>query len=174
MMSEGDSLLALIELMKRKAPEYLDLFTAQTDDQFDDAFDALLDKGVRHLEKNKLNFQELDEEGLSAVLAGVLSIPGLAITQESQSNGHVDIFVSAFLCIPERTKLAEAKIYDGPAYHVKGLDQLLARYSTGREARGLLISYVRAKDIKGVVEKRTVTVGNGVSKVSWNTLRASD
>lgn len=50
-------------------------------------------------------------------------------------------------------KLAEAKIYAGPRYHIKGVGQLIGRYTTGREGRGLLISYVRKKDIKGIVEK---------------------
>ncbi len=34
--------------------------------------------------------------------------------------------------------------------------------------------YAVEATFKGVVEKRTVLVGNGVSKVNWNTLRASD
>jgi hypothetical protein len=61
-----------------------------------------------------LAIEKLDEEGLSAVLAGALSLPGLAVTQESYSNGHVDILINAYFCIPARTKLCEAKIYDGP------------------------------------------------------------
>lgn len=156
MRSESDSLFVLIEQLKRRASEYLDLFTARTEDEFEAAFDVLLDKAVRHLEKNKVNFQTLGEEGLSAVLAGSLSIPGLAVTQESHSNGHVDVLIEAYLCVPARTKLGEAKIYDGPAYHVQGLGQLLGRYSTGREGRGLVISYVRKKDIKALVDKLRV------------------
>ena len=49
--------------------------------------------------------------------------------------------------------LGEAKIYDGPSYHVNGLGQLLNRYVTGRECRNLMIVYVRKKDIKGLMEK---------------------
>lgn len=91
--------------------------------------------------------------GLSAVLAGSLSIPGLSVTQESHSNGHVDISVDAYFCSPARTKLGEAKVYDGPKRHVEGLDQLLGRYTTGREGRGLLIEYFKKRNIKGLVEK---------------------
>jgi hypothetical protein len=148
-----DSYHALIEQLRRKAPAYLDLLTAKTDDEFEAAFEVVLDSAVRLLEKNKTNFQKLDEVGLSGVLAGALSIPGLTVTQESHSNGHVDLTIEADHCFPARIKLAEAKIYDGAAYHVKGLEQLLERYTTGREGRGLIISYVRQRDISGLINK---------------------
>ncbi len=35
-------------------------------------------------------------------------------------------------------------------------------------------NYTLEATFKGVVEKRSVSVGNGISKVSWSTLRASD
>ena len=68
-------------MLKRKAPEYLDLLAAENDEEFEKAFDAILDKAVIHLEKNKKNFASLDEEGLSAVLAGSISVPGLTVSQ---------------------------------------------------------------------------------------------
>jgi len=52
-----------------------------------------------------------------------------------------------------RKKLGEAKIYNGAEYHFQGLLQLLGRYTTGREGRGLLIVYFRKKDISGLVKK---------------------
>ncbi|MEH2510154.1 hypothetical protein V1291_001508 [Nitrobacteraceae bacterium AZCC 1564] len=151
-MSDNDSLFALVELMRKKAPEYLDLLTATSDEKFENAFEALLESAVSRLEQNKVNFAKLDEVGLSAVLALSLSIPGLAVTQEAHSNGHVDITIEAQHCVPARRKLCEAKIYDGPVYHLKGLQQLLDRYTTGREGRGLLINYVRKRDIAGIVK----------------------
>ena len=153
MIGHEDSYHALIEQLRRKAPAYLDLLTAKTDDEFEAAFEVVLDSAVRLLEKNKTNFQKLDEVGLSGVLAGALSIPGLTVTQESHSNGHVDLTIEADHCFPARIKLAEAKIYDGAAYHIKGLEQLLERYTTGREGRGLIISYVRQRDISGLIHK---------------------
>lgn len=150
MADEASSVLKLIEILKRKAPEYLDLLTATTDEEFATAFDAVLGKAIAHLEKNKLNFSRLGEVGLTGALAGTLSIPGLTVTQETNSNGHVDLTVEADHCNPQRTILGEAKIYDGPAYHLKGLAQLVARYSTGRERRGLLICYVRQANIVGL------------------------
>src|SRR5439155_24827751 len=121
------------------------LLNAETDEQFERAFEALLEKAVAHLEKNKVNFSQLDEVGLSGVLAAGLSTPGLSVSQETHSNGHVDLTIEADHCTPARRKLGEAKIYDGPAYHVGGLEQLLGRYTTGREGRGLLVAYFRKK-----------------------------
>ncbi len=160
MNKQMDSANDLVDRIKRKAPEYLDLLTADTDADFESAFDALLEKAIADLERNKKNFEKLDEVGLSAVLASALSIPGLTVTQEAHSNGHVDLTIEADHCVPARKKLGEAKIYDGPVYHVKGLKQLLGRYTTGREGRGLMMVYVRKKDIAGIVRKLRETMDN--------------
>jgi hypothetical protein len=76
----------------------------------------------------------------------------MTVTQETNSNGHVDLTIEADDCVPPRKK-AEAKIYSGPEYDTQGLEQLLGRYTTGREGRGLLIEYVRKRNIAGLVEK---------------------
>jgi len=102
----------------------------------------------------------LTETGLTAVLVASLSVPGLNITQESHYNGHVDFTIEADHCLPPRIKLGEAKIYDGPVYHFKGLTQLLGRYSTGNEGRGLLITYVQKKDIAGLIKKLRLAMDN--------------
>lgn len=153
MNQQVSSLENLVDMIKRKAPEYLDLLTATTDVEFETAFDAILGKAVMHLEQNCTKFTALDEEGLTAVLVPGLSVPGLIVARESYSNGHVDITIEADYCNPPRVKLGEAKIYDGPEYHIRGLTQLLCRYTTGREGRGLLIVYVRQRDIAGLVQK---------------------
>jgi hypothetical protein len=153
MKGNANSLLKLIDMIKLKAPEYLDLLTATTEAEFDSAFETLLEKAISNLEQNKMNFKKLDEVGLSGALAGFLQMPGITVTQESHSNGHVDLTIVADHSTPMRKKLGEAKIYDGPAYHFKGLGQLLNRYTTGREGRGLMIVYFRKKDIAGLVTK---------------------
>lgn len=147
------SAASLIDQIERKAPEYLDLLTAQTDEDFEDAFDAILGKAVSQLERNKQNFKTLDEVGLSGTLSMALSVPGLTVTPEAHSNGHVDLMIVADHSMPERIKLGEAKVYDGPQCYLRGLDQLLGRYTTGRETRGLLIVYYRSKDIALLVKK---------------------
>jgi hypothetical protein len=153
MSNLDDSAVSLVDMIERKAPEYLDLLTAETDVEFEKAFDALLGKAVAQLERQKGNFAKLGEVGLSGALAMALSIPGLTVTPEPHSNGHVDLMIVADHCVPERVKLGEAKIYDGPEYHFEGLEQLLGRYTTGREGRGLLIVYFRKADIAGLVKK---------------------
>ena len=153
MTRNDDTLLAFMETIQRKAPEYLTLLSATTESEFEEAFDSLLSKAICHLEENKKNFKNLDEEGLSAVLRASLSIPGLTVTQETNSNGHVDLLIEANHCTPTRKKLAEAKIYSGYAYHASGLNQLLKRYTTGREGRGLLIVYVRKRNIRGLINE---------------------
>ncbi|WP_225072165.1 hypothetical protein [Desulfuromonas sp. CSMB_57] len=153
MSTNTDSVAALVERIQKKAPEYLDLLTAETDADFEQAFNAVLATAVSWMERNKKSYQTLDEVGLTSVLAARLSIPGLTVSQESHSNGHVDLFIVADHCVPERIKLGEAKIYDGYSYHIGGLKQLLGRYTTGRETRGLLIVYVQKKDITGLIKK---------------------
>lgn len=151
MDNHGSTLLAFAEIMMAKAPEYVDLMAAQSDAEFEKAFDALLEKALHHLETNSKNFAALNENGLTAVLAAALTVPGLSVCQEANSNGHVDITISTGLFFPMRKKLGEAKIYGGPEYHLKGLGQLLGRYTTGRESRGLVIAYVRQQNIKGLM-----------------------
>ena len=153
MTTGNNSAAELIRSIERKAPEYLDLLTAEPDEEFERAFDAVLQRAVAQLEANKDNFRTLGEVALTGALAMALSIPGLTLTQEEHSNGHVDVTIVADHCVPLRRKLGEAKIYRGLAYHLDGLDQLLNRYSTGREGRGLLIEYFRTRDIAGLVEQ---------------------
>ena len=143
----------LFDRLKRKCPAYLDLISAETEQEFEQAFTVILEEGISHLEKNKRQFVALSECGLSAVIAASLTMPGLRVTTEANSNGHVDLTIEADHCVPKRVKLAEAKIYAGPAYHVKGIGQLLGRYTTGRETAGLLLNYVRQPDIKEVTRK---------------------
>jgi len=153
MSIDQSSLYDYVEILKRTVPETLDLLTAQNDEQFETAFDALLQKAVERLEENKADFQSLDENGLSSALAMSLEMPGLQVLREAHSNGHVDITIIVSHCVRTRKKLGEAKIYDGPEYHIKGLGQLLGRYTTGRESRGLLIAYVKKKNIAGLIKK---------------------
>lgn len=152
-MRSEESLEALIDTVHRKAPEYLDLLMASDDASFEAAFAPMLERAVQQLEANGKNFANLDEEGLTATLVLALTVPGLTVTQETHSNGHVDLTIKADHCFPARMKLGEAKIYDGPEKHFGGLKQLLDRYTTGREGRGLLITYVRKADIAGLLTK---------------------
>ena len=149
-MTRPGSVADLTEKISAVSSSYLDLFTAVTDADFEVAFDHILEKAIENLETNSKNYNNLNEEGLSAVLAAGLTIPGVHVAQESNSNGHVDITIHIQSCQKQRKKLAEAKIYNGKSNHIKGLQQLL-RYTTGRECRGLLLVYVKKKDVAGIM-----------------------
>lgn len=141
------------EMIKRISPYTLDLATANTREEFEDAFDGWFEKSIADLEKNSKNLQALGEEGISAVLALALNTPDLIVKQETNSNGHVDLTIELRNPRSYFIKLGEAKLWGGKKYHVSGLDQLLNRYSTGRECRGFVISYVKEKDIAELLEK---------------------
>lgn len=143
----------LVRRIERKAPEYFDLLTAESDAEVEEAFNVLLDASLRKLEANRTHFTSLDEEALTAALTLALTVPGITAKQEEHSNGHVDITIDFDHNVPARRKLGEAKIDRGPVNHVKGLEQLLNRYTTGRELGGLLIVYVQRPNISGRVKK---------------------
>jgi hypothetical protein len=149
--THANTVFELFEIIQGKAPEYIKLLTAKTEEEFDDALDAFVERASMHLEANSKNFSPLDEVGLSGVFAASIEMPGLKVVQEGHSNGHVDLTISADHCHPARKKLCEAKIYGGPSYHISGLSQLLTRYTTGREGRGIVLSYVKQKNISGLV-----------------------
>jgi len=71
------SALDLTERLRSIAPEYIDLVTAATDAQFENAFVAILEKKLAALERSKREYQEVGEVGLTAFLVAALSVPGL-------------------------------------------------------------------------------------------------
>lgn len=171
MLKSEDSLEARVSALEKLFPERLDLITARTTVEFEEAFEKVLNKAIQHLEKNSKNFHPLQEDGLTAVIVGILnSTKGLTATQESNSNGHVDLTIRADLCEPPRLMLGEAKIFNYYSWHEKGLQQLVQRYSTGREERGLLLVYVKKDDVKGRMEKIRKELDQ---KLPCNQLKAS-
>lgn len=146
------SLMRLCEILARRSPETVDLLTAVTEAEFDAAFAPWLELAIRDMEGNSKNFCDLKEPGLVAALAMGLRTSGLTVLQEANSNGHVDLTVSLDHSHPLLFSLGEAKVYDGPELHKKGLAQLMERYMTGREAQCLMISFVRKKDIATIVK----------------------
>jgi hypothetical protein len=147
------TLADLFERFTRKVPEYFDLLTAETEEDFDRAFTPFLERAITGLEQNSKNFELLDETALTAALTLALRSPGIVVLQETHSNGHVDLTIEVPHCVPARSILAEAKIYRGPSYHIEGLQQLLRRYITGRERRGLVIVYFKISGIATAVQK---------------------
>lgn len=147
------NLLEYFKLLESKLPEATDLIASDSAKEIDVIIDSYLIRGIHHLEKNKKNFKELKEEGLSAVLAAYMTLPGVTVTQETNSNGHVDITISIEFLPELYVRLAEAKIWRGAEYHIQGLEQLIHRYTTGREGKGIMISFVKTEKIKKLFEK---------------------
>jgi hypothetical protein len=148
-----ESLYDLTEQMKRDTPLTLELLTAKDDAQLEAAFDAILEQAVERLEADKAGLIQLNEDILSSFLANALWRDGVEVWREAHTNGHVDLTIVISNFPRKRKKLGEAKIYDGPAYHISGLQQLLGRYTTGRESRGLVIAYVKKRGIAQLINK---------------------
>jgi hypothetical protein len=135
-------------------PAQRDLLTAKTAPEFNAAFSTIILEAVRGLEKDTKNLGGLSEDGLSTVLALALNgTKALIVSREESSNGHVDLTFKAPLCKPPREVLGEAKIFRYYDWHESGLSQLVKRYSTGREDRGLLLEYVKLAGIKDHMKK---------------------
>ncbi|HZE70017.1 MAG TPA: hypothetical protein VE135_10895 [Pyrinomonadaceae bacterium] len=151
MENDANSLLAYFDLTSKPA---IGLFCARSEEEFDRCLESILERAVDHIEKNANFLCEQREEGISAYLVAYLNIPGvIRAIQEAHSNGHVDITVEAEHHVPIRRRLGEAKIYNGASYHVKGLEQLLQRYMTGREGGSFLVEYVKLAGIASLVQK---------------------
>ncbi len=150
---DSNSLSAFIEYLRTRHPELPKILLSQTDEEFDEGLEMILEMAVDHLERNANHLVALGEETISAFLVAYLNMPGLRVTQEAHSNGHVDITIEAEHSPPLRRRLGEAKIYNGQVYHVQGLEQLVNRYSTGREGSGIVFEYVKDPKIKQIVEK---------------------
>jgi hypothetical protein len=142
MSMAGGTLFDLTDQLRQQSPEHLDVFASLSDDEFQVAFDSLLNKALAGLEESKKGFQSLDEPTLSAVLRLAMLTPGLSVSLEQHSNGHADLTFESYRLGIARRILGEAKIHDGPKYHIDGVKQLLG-YMTGREVRGLMVVYMR-------------------------------
>jgi len=152
-MTQLDNLKDVYDHLQKRAPEVIDLATAVSEEEFAAFLDRLLERAASEMEASSNEFCDLDEVGLSAIVAISLNgMPGIRVIREGHSNGHVDLTITIDLTSPIQRRLAEAKIEDGPSYHVKGLDQLLGRYSTGRDRYAWLLEYVKKPNIKNRLE----------------------
>jgi hypothetical protein len=148
-----DSAAYLVEMLHLLAPEYDQMILPLSIDAFERAFETYLFSKVEELERSARRFENLDEEALSSIFAGFINMPGISAVCEAYSNGHVDIVIEVGFTNPKKRKLAEAKVYDGPTYHIDGVRQLISRYITGRETRGLMLVYVKKPNIQALIKK---------------------
>ncbi len=146
MIDKDDTLTVMVDGLSRS---YRDLATARNNAEFDAALAQIILDGVHRLETDSKGFSKLGEDALTSILVGYLNgTEVLVVTREENSNGHVDMTFKAHWSKPPRLAQGEAKVFNYYPTHEKGLNQLINRYSTGREERGLLLSYVKIKEIK--------------------------
>ncbi|AMV35679.1 hypothetical protein VN12_26540 [Pirellula sp. SH-Sr6A] len=130
------------------------LVAASSDLEFNDAFAALVLEAVDDLERDAKLFSSLSEDQLSAIFVkSINKSSALIVTREEFTNGHVDLTFRACLFQSERRVLGEAKKYKSFSWHSGGVSQLVSRYSTGREGRGLLLVYFTEDKIKHKMER---------------------
>lgn len=134
-------------------PTLKKLFEAKTAKEFDEFLDKHFEECVQRMEAEAHHLKSDCEEKLSAFLAAALSMPGLTVVREGYSNGRVDLTIKSESVKFSEKRLAEAKIYSGPFYHNKAIEQLITRYSTGRQSRGYVIEYVKKPGITDIVAK---------------------
>lgn len=134
-------------------PELRKLFGARNSAEFDAFLDEHMERCVQRMEAEAHHLTEDKEEKLSAFLAAALAIPGIEVVREGYSNGRVDLTIKSDSTRSPEQRLAEAKIYDGPGYHEQAIEQLVSRYSTGRQPRGYVIEYVKKQGIKTLVTR---------------------
>ncbi|OAU99267.1 MULTISPECIES: hypothetical protein [Moraxella] len=115
--------------------------------EFLDALYCDLDFAIKELAKYKnicsqgiKNNPTQGENLINVIICVILTARGWQAGHDTSINGHADIVVT--LPYMSYQWISEGKIYSGPTYTTKGLNQLAYRYSTGLEgqnAGGLLI-----------------------------------
>lgn len=134
-------------------PELRKIFQGEINQDFDEFLEGHFAHCVQRMEAEAHHLVSDSEEKLSAFLVAALDVPGLEVSRESYSNGHVDITIKLASALNPEQRLAEAKIYAGPKYHFKAIEQLISRYSTGRQPVGYVIEYVKQQGISNIVAR---------------------
>jgi hypothetical protein len=111
-----------------------------------EAVDVVLNIAIRTLEENAKSHSRLGELALSTMLTDLISRSAVPCQKEGYRNGHVDIIVG-HPRLKHFQYLGECKIYKGFRHHCSGCEQLLNRYSTGRDMRGFLLEFFNRSDM---------------------------
>jgi len=132
---------------RERSAAYIDLELAQSEIEFQKAFEEILFNAIDRLERSKNNLNKLGEDGISDFLAASITIPDLLdASREQNSNGHADIIIQTIGLKPRRKIIGEAKIDTRPSHVIDGIKQLLG-YATGRESMNLLLIYAKKKPV---------------------------
>lgn len=144
------TLYSYIEGLLGALPEVFGYWRTQTPEGFRATAEKLLESAISYLETNANNLRTSGETTVTCAAIQFFNRYGIQATQEQNSRGHVDIFIThknrgAFLIC------GEAKIWRYPANHIDGLAQVLG-YTTGRHPYCFLLAYVQKGVIKSHIE----------------------
>lgn len=86
------------------------------------------------------------------MLTDLISQSEVPCEKERYYNGHVDVTIYHPRSLPYQY-LGECKIYKGFKRHCDGCDQLLNRYSSGRDMRGFLLEFFTRRGMYQLIGK---------------------
>jgi len=154
MNTKPNSLLDLVETFgENRIYLIVRLSKAETEAEFDVCLEELIEATIKEMEQRANYLTEDKEDKISCYLAMGLNFPSvLRVTQETHSNGHVDITIEGAGIVQPFLRLGEAKIYRTYSYHLGGMEQLINRYSTGRVNTGFIFVYVKKEGVKEIME----------------------
>ncbi len=147
-----DDFAAYFKYLTAMNPPVMRLWAATDETGFWSAALEAIVHAIRKLEAGARHYRALPEPGLSLLLTQILESGGVPAVSEGYHNGHVDVTIehptSRF-----NSLLGECKIYDGPAHHCQGCDQLVNRYSSGRSNYGFCLEFFLDPDMYGKLQK---------------------
>lgn len=144
------SLYDYIETIVHIVPEVVTMWRATDPEGFVEVTEKLLVHAVTHLEQQAKDLRGFRENGITAAAIIFFNRYGIRASRETNSRGHVDIFVqhnwktSFVIC-------GEAKIWHSVRSHIDGLAQVLG-YTTGRMPYCFVLSYVTKGAIQAHVD----------------------
>lgn len=141
------SLLYVFGLLQSHNPELVALLSARSQEDFVAAVEQGLARAIITIQSGSTQYRDLDERGLSLLLADLLNHSGFSATAERRNNGHCDVVVEHLL--PGRWRyLGECKLHRGPQYHIDGCEQVLG-YCGGHEIRTFCLDFFTVKEMYG-------------------------
>lgn len=128
----------------------------QSYEEFIDTLYSDLDALIGSLESDAKDFAKAGEDVLNREIVRLLNARYYHASHDNDEGGHVDIHVRS----PTKgfSWLGEAKLDNGPAYILSGLNQLVSRYARGtpgNNAGGLLVYFQKDRCSDRFQEWRT-------------------
>jgi hypothetical protein len=134
-----NSVREFVKFIDDKVPGASAVYFSEDESQFVKGVELILDAAIRRLEEDAATHGSLGELTLSTMLSNLIRYAA-PCEKESYRNGHVDVAIGH----PRKQQfqyLGECKIFGGFKKHCGGCDQLLNRYSSGRDVRGFVLEF---------------------------------